>query len=257
MSAPSEDEELDFINSLPSALDTALNDSGGAGNNSIYKKSFTRESSNLFRPTSIEVKPEEEGLLRRLSISSPSSDNSPIHPQRSRMSFLPRSQKIKIKRVQECIVQTTNFWRRNRGLCEVFLSQILSALVNTTTRILETEDEPIPPFSLLFIRMAMTMILGIGYMWLQDIPAWPLGERDAWGLLHLRGVLGFWSIAGFLCKFSPKNSRTLHIDYSLCIGRQLADFFDRLAQVLAAFRRNSFDLFSTECDRLCFASSAP
>lgn len=193
------DEGFNPYNLLSPTLDNSFGESSGGS----FESESTMGSRKTLKSTITSPESVEEMSIQRYSISSLSEtfDSSPMSPESPRTGLLSSSpvQSSLSRKFERWIVRSAKFWGRNRGLCEVFLSQILSALVNTTTRVLETEEQ-LSPFSVLFLRMGMTMMLGIGCMWLKNISL--LGERPLWTLLHLRGVLGFWAIVGFLCEQS-------------------------------------------------------
>ncbi|KAI9701506.1 MAG: hypothetical protein M1836_001562 [Candelina mexicana] len=90
-------------------------------------------------------------------------------------------------------------WLRNRGLALVMLSQLFGALMNVTTRLLETEGsngEGMHPMQILFARMGITMVLACLYMWYTKVPHFPFGEREVRGLLVARGLGGFFGVYG-------------------------------------------------------------
>ncbi|KAI9712548.1 MAG: hypothetical protein M1812_006857 [Candelaria pacifica] len=90
-------------------------------------------------------------------------------------------------------------WSRNRGLALVILSQLFGALMNVTTRLLETDGsdgEGMHPMQILFARMGITLILASLYMWYTEVPHFPFGKREVRGLLIARGLGGFFGVYG-------------------------------------------------------------
>ncbi|KAI9811601.1 MAG: hypothetical protein M1827_005350 [Pycnora praestabilis] len=80
------------------------------------------------------------------------------------------------------------FWLRNKGLALVLLSQFFGALMNVTTRLLETENsegQGMHPLQILFARMGITVVLASLYMWYSNVPHFPLGKRETDSLLYL------------------------------------------------------------------------
>ncbi|KAL8802952.1 MAG: hypothetical protein Q9223_006406 [Gallowayella weberi] len=69
-------------------------------------------------------------------------------------------------------------WTANKGLVFVGLSQLFGALMNVTTRLLETSGEPLNTFQVMFTRMGITLILGTIYMWWAAVEHFPFGPRE-------------------------------------------------------------------------------
>jgi drug/metabolite transporter (DMT)-like permease len=88
------------------------------------------------------------------------------------------------------------WWDRNQGLVFVTLSQAFGALMNVTTRLLETEDSRIGPFQILFARMSLTVCFCLAWMWWKNVPDYPLGPKGVRMLLVARGLTGFFGIFG-------------------------------------------------------------
>ncbi|KAL8776222.1 MAG: hypothetical protein Q9213_008348 [Squamulea squamosa] len=87
-------------------------------------------------------------------------------------------------------------WLANKGLLLVLLSQLFGALMNVTTRLLETSDSSLNTFQVMFARMSITLILGSSYMWWAKIEHFPLGAKDVRILLMARGFGGFFGLLG-------------------------------------------------------------
>jgi hypothetical protein len=88
------------------------------------------------------------------------------------------------------------FWIRNRGVLLVALSQLFGALMNLTARLLELEGQGMHPFQVLFARQLLTMVCCTVYMYLKQVPGFPLGSKGIRWLLVARGVSGFFGIFG-------------------------------------------------------------
>jgi drug/metabolite transporter (DMT)-like permease len=93
------------------------------------------------------------------------------------------------------------FWQRNRGVSLVALSQFFAALMNVTTRLLELEGEGMSPFQILFVRMGITSLGCIFWMWYTEVPDFPYGMKGTRRLLVSRAFFGFFGIFGMYCKF--------------------------------------------------------
>ncbi|KAF2002638.1 hypothetical protein P154DRAFT_552953 [Amniculicola lignicola CBS 123094] len=91
------------------------------------------------------------------------------------------------------------FWKNNKGLALVLLSQVFGTLMNVTTRLLEIEGNNgrgYHPFQILFARMGITVILSSLYMWHKKTEHFPFGMREVRPLLVARGLLGFFGVFG-------------------------------------------------------------
>ncbi|KAI9753737.1 MAG: TOR complex subunit lst8 [Chaenotheca gracillima] len=88
------------------------------------------------------------------------------------------------------------FWLRNRGVALVLLAQFFGALMNTTTRLLETTGDGMDPMQILFARMSITGLLCCIWMWYKKIPDFPFGKREVRALLVARGLTGFFGVFG-------------------------------------------------------------
>lgn len=102
-------------------------------------------------------------------------------------------------------------WQRNKGPGLVVLAQFFAALMNVTTRLLETESggmqtlhvnansrlTNLPQLAkysfmqVLLARMGITFALCSAYMWWANTEGFPLGDKNIRNLLHIRGISGF------------------------------------------------------------------
>jgi len=168
---------------LPSAFDLALNG-----------KPYTKPTdSNLLDPDAFRRL--STSTLSTLSadgqISRSNSISMDPHPGYTPRSTAPRTWRTSIGK----------FWQRNRGMILVSSSQLFGALMNVTTRLLELEGEGMAPFQVLFVRMGLTMLLCIGYMWWIKVPYFPFGMKEVRPLLVMRGLSGFFGIYGMYCMY--------------------------------------------------------
>lgn len=102
-------------------------------------------------------------------------------------------------------------WQRNKGPGLVVLAQFFAALMNVTTRLLETESGGMQTLQvsansrltnlpnwlmtrfmqILLARMGITFVLCSAYMWWANTEGFPLGDPSIRRLLHIRGISGF------------------------------------------------------------------
>jgi hypothetical protein len=59
---------------------------------------------------------------------------------------------------------------------------------------------------IIFVRMLATGIIGLLYMWRNNIPDMPFGPRGVRGLLLLRGIFGSLGLFGLYCEFLSQTS---------------------------------------------------
>ncbi|KAG7004819.1 hypothetical protein G7Y79_00023g054030 [Physcia stellaris] len=97
-------------------------------------------------------------------------------------------------------IRWATFWVRNKGLVLVVISQAFGALMSLTTRLLETEGShgsSMHPFQILSVRMFVTLLFSLMYLYWAKIPHAPFGNREVRGLLVARGMGGFFGVFGF------------------------------------------------------------
>lgn len=102
-------------------------------------------------------------------------------------------------------------WQRNKGPGLVVLAQFFAALMNVTTRLLETESGGMQTLQVsanshlsnlpqstnddsmqvLLVRMGITCALCSAYMWWTNTEGFPWGDQKIRKLLHIRGIAGF------------------------------------------------------------------
>lgn len=170
------DEIEDMLQNVDSTFDVAAN--GGNDRRFLSPAPAKATDTGLLDPEA----------FRRLSISTMSSMTysrgvSPLP--------LPRTEGRRTWRVS-----MRRWWDRNQGLAMVTLSQAFGAMMNVTTRMLETEDNGIGPFHILFARMFLTSIFCMTWMWWKKVPDYPLGPKGVRKLLVARGLSGFFGIWG-------------------------------------------------------------
>jgi len=118
------------------------------------------------------------------------------------------------------------WWLHNKGVVLVLTSEMFGALMNTSTRLLETSCDDasgmhpfqvskkahmrasflqttliLVPHQILFARMAVTFVLSSVYMRYSKVPYFPLGMKEVRRLLLFRGVAGFVGVYGLYCRY--------------------------------------------------------
>ncbi|KAF2971968.1 hypothetical protein GQX73_g1558 [Xylaria multiplex] len=96
------------------------------------------------------------------------------------------------------------FYERNFGLLLVFSAQTFGSVMNTAAKLLTAQDSAnqFHALHIIFVRMLATFILGTLYMWYKRVPDFPLGRRDMFGLLVMRGTAGFCGLFGLYYSLS-------------------------------------------------------
>ncbi|EIM83818.1 uncharacterized protein STEHIDRAFT_62256 [Stereum hirsutum FP-91666 SS1] len=88
------------------------------------------------------------------------------------------------------------FIKGNTGLLLVMVAQLFFAVMDVSVKQLHSLDEPVPTLELIFVRMSMTYILCMTYMWARSVPDPFLGPKGVRLLLVLRGIFGFFGLFG-------------------------------------------------------------
>ena len=103
-------------------------------------------------------------------------------------------------------------WNNNKGACLILLAEFAGMSGDAIARYLQQGDAKFNPLQvrhsyplrslltckIVFARMGITFILSNLYMWLTNVPDFPLGPQSVRGWLLLRAVSGF---AGLYCLF--------------------------------------------------------
>ncbi|KAI0667462.1 hypothetical protein C8Q78DRAFT_1053153 [Trametes maxima] len=84
----------------------------------------------------------------------------------------------------------------NIGMLLVAASQLFFSLMNVWVKKLNSLDPPVPAFELIFVRMAITWICCISYMFIVKVPDPILGPKGVRLLLVARGFFGFFGLFG-------------------------------------------------------------
>ncbi|KAK7549307.1 hypothetical protein IWX46DRAFT_595639 [Phyllosticta citricarpa] len=92
------------------------------------------------------------------------------------------------------------WWIRNRGWVLVLLSESFGACMAAMARLLENEEDEsrrMHPMQIIFVRMGLTAVFSMTYMWATKVPHFPWGEKGLRLLLTLRGFTGFFGLSVF------------------------------------------------------------
>ncbi|KAI9439322.1 hypothetical protein H4582DRAFT_1948460 [Lactarius indigo] len=84
----------------------------------------------------------------------------------------------------------------NSGLLLVAASQFFFSAMNIAVKWLNSLDDPVPTLELILVRMVITYVCSVAYMYWKRIPDPFLGPRGLRALLVLRGLTGFFSLSG-------------------------------------------------------------
>ena len=173
--ASQDNDNIDLLQNIPSSFDVALN--GGIDRTSLSLTLTKAADVGFLDPQS----------FRRLSMSTMSSTT-----------HLRGVSPFPVPKMEDRTWRGAmwRWWDRNQGLVMVTLSQAFGALMNITTRLLETEAGGIDPFQVLFARMSLTACFCLIWMWWKKVPDYPLGPKGVRNLLVARGVTGFFGIFG-------------------------------------------------------------
>ncbi|KAI9450017.1 hypothetical protein BJY52DRAFT_1304849 [Lactarius psammicola] len=90
----------------------------------------------------------------------------------------------------------SSFLDDNLGLLLVAASQFFFSAMNIAVKWLNSLDDPVPTLELIQIRMVITYVCSLAYMYWQRIPDPLLGPKGLRTLLVLRGLTGYVSLAG-------------------------------------------------------------
>ncbi|KAI0290236.1 hypothetical protein BC826DRAFT_1027947 [Russula brevipes] len=88
------------------------------------------------------------------------------------------------------------FLERNAGLLFIATAQFFFAASNVCVKWLNGLEEQVPILELIWVRMAMTYVCSVAYMFWRKIPNPLLGPKGVRPLLVLRGYTGFTSLSG-------------------------------------------------------------
>ncbi|ODQ54274.1 DUF6-domain-containing protein, partial [Saitoella complicata NRRL Y-17804] len=82
----------------------------------------------------------------------------------------------------------------NTGILIIALAQLFFSCMNISAKLLSGYG--VPALEIVFVRMSITYVLSIAYMWHNDIPDFILGPPGIRLLLIIRGAIGFWGLFG-------------------------------------------------------------
>lgn len=92
-----------------------------------------------------------------------------------------------------------SFVARHRPSILVIASQISAVALHGIVKVLETGPQPVHPFQILHIRLLITGVGCMLYLWSRGVSDFPLGPRNARRLLLLRALGGVCGAIGFYC----------------------------------------------------------
>ncbi|BFZ59825.1 hypothetical protein YB2330_000846 [Saitoella coloradoensis] len=82
----------------------------------------------------------------------------------------------------------------NTGILIIALAQLFFSCMNVSAKLLSGYG--VPALEIVFVRMSITYVLSIAYMWHNGIPDFILGPPGIRLLLIIRGAIGFWGLFG-------------------------------------------------------------
>ncbi|KAL7270548.1 hypothetical protein RUND412_006735 [Rhizina undulata] len=94
-------------------------------------------------------------------------------------------------------------YSRNQGICLLLLAQFFASLMALTTRYLSTSlpnGVKFHALQILFVRMGITMVCCLVWMWWNGVEYAPFGRREVRPLLIARGLGGFVGVFGLYSK---------------------------------------------------------
>lgn len=89
------------------------------------------------------------------------------------------------------------FWTKHKGVTWALLAQLFGAMMNMAAQELETrgnKGKGLDAFEILFVRMGITVIFSVLYMWQQKTPHFPFGPKEVRLLLVGRACGGFFGV---------------------------------------------------------------
>ncbi|WDK23039.1 integral membrane protein DUF6 [Colletotrichum graminicola] len=90
-----------------------------------------------------------------------------------------------------------SFLERHKPSILVLASQFSAAALNGPAKLFETEDDPMHPFQVLFVRFLITGLASALYLCYTGAPNFPLGLPEVRPLLALRATAGVFGAFGF------------------------------------------------------------
>ncbi|KAA1470827.1 DUF6-domain-containing protein [Dentipellis sp. KUC8613] len=89
-----------------------------------------------------------------------------------------------------------DFVENNAGLLLVASAQLFFSLMNVAVKALNNLDKPVPTLELVFVRMSITYVCSMLYMYWKKVPDPMLGPPGVRLLLVFRGFIGFFGLFG-------------------------------------------------------------
>lgn len=92
-----------------------------------------------------------------------------------------------------------SFVARHKPSLLILASQVSAAFIHGIVKILETGERPVHPFQILQVRLFITGISCVLYLWRSGFQDFLLGPKDVRPLLVVRAVGGVCGAIGFYC----------------------------------------------------------
>ncbi|KAF9530674.1 hypothetical protein CPB83DRAFT_834045 [Crepidotus variabilis] len=89
-----------------------------------------------------------------------------------------------------------DFIEKNAGLLLVAVAQAFFSFMNVAVKMLNRLDPPVSALQLIWVRMMITYVCSVSYMYFAGVPNPFLGPKEVRHLLFLRGFVGFFGLFG-------------------------------------------------------------
>lgn len=96
----------------------------------------------------------------------------------------------------------SRLWAANRSYFLVMIAVIFGSAMTLFTKLLETGEQMMHPLLILFWRMSVTSVVCFVPLCLKKAGGSPFGPREVRGLLVIRGLCGFFALAGIWMSIS-------------------------------------------------------
>lgn len=92
--------------------------------------------------------------------------------------------------------EANSFLHRNLGLLLIATAQLFFSTMNLSAKLLSQSHPPIHPLEIVFVRMLITWLGSLAYLYHQKITGIPFGPKGVRVLLIARGIFGFFVLFG-------------------------------------------------------------